>query len=84
MSEYRFQKDVRAVEGDAVEKRSKQDVEKLVERGRFPTPLGDETVRVRQRKDPRLVFRDELADAARVLGGLREQREQLRKQIPER
>src|SRR4029077_14233640 len=65
----------------SIEKRRQQRIENLRQRGRSPAALGDEPVRIGQRQYPGLEFWHQLGNVLRALGGLREQRQQLGKQI---
>ena len=73
--------DVRTAERDPIEIGPQHDVEQLHDRNRFPAALGDQAVGVGHGEHARLIFAGKIGDAFGVLGGLREQRQQLGKQI---
>ena len=77
----RLEEDVRPLERDSIEERREQHVEQLVERGRFPAALGNQAMRIGERQHAGLIFHDQIGNVARVLGGLREQGQQLGEQI---
>ncbi len=76
-----LEEDIGTVERDAVQERCEQCVEQLGERRRLPAAFGDEPMRVGERQHARLVFDDEVGQAAGILGGLGEQRQELREQV---
>ena len=77
----RLKLDVRTVERRPIEIGAEHDVEKLHDRDRFPAALRDQPVRIRHGEHARLILAGEIRDAFRGPGGLREQRQQLGKQV---
>src|SRR5260370_23261251 len=70
-----------AGKGSALEKRREVRIEIRRQRRRSPAALGDEPVGICQRQYSGLVFWYQLGKVPRALGGLRKQRQELRKQI---